>query len=443
MIVDITKDTYGQIKNPQFASYAAIYLDIYDDFMNQVCATGIEIDPIDYQEESEEKRERLHQKGAIFRNGGRSIYVNRISPACVACRKGVGSVTFFISLQCHRDCYYCFNPNQVDYDYFNQHERDLIQELQQIESARLKVNHLALTGGEPLLHKEKAVNFVSYADRQLPQAYKRLYTSGDHVNEDLLQDLQRAGLEEIRFSIRMHDLARGHWHTIDRIALAKEYIPHVMVEMPILPGTLATMKEILLELERLQIDSINLLEFCYPLNNAEAFNQRSFKVKKRPFHTLYNYWYAGGVPVSRSELVCLDLMEFALDRALTIGVHYCSLENKLTGQNYQQNFSQPIPNTVTFSQRDYLLKTAKVFGKDIPKVLNVFRKNGYRHYQRNEQHNYLEFHVNQIAALAEAKLDVEVGISSAIFEARPDGRYLRELKVDLTYPHAFDLAHDV
>ena len=76
-----------------------------------------------------------------------------------------------------------------------------------------------------------------------------------------------------------------------------------------------------------------LLEFCYPYFNSEVFVERNFKVKKQPFRVLYNYWYAGGLPVSQSELDCLKLVEFALDEGLTMGVHYCSLENKQTAQD--------------------------------------------------------------------------------------------------------------
>ncbi|MCB9420032.1 MAG: radical SAM protein [Ardenticatenaceae bacterium] len=437
MIIDITRENHDQIKNRRLAEYAAIYLDIYNDFMGQVAASGIAIDDQDYSEETAVRVENLRQKGAILRNTDRSIYVNAISPACVACQKGVGSATFFTSLQCHRDCYYCFNPNQVEYDYFQQNKRNPAQELIEIQSAGHRVDYLALTGGEPLLHKAEATAFFQTATETFPHAHTRLYTTGDHANEATLQELQAAGLEEIRFSIRMHDLAKGHRLTFDRIALARQYIPTVMVEMPILPGILEEMKAVLLELERLQIHSINLLEFCYPFANPQAFNERGFKVKQRPFHILYNYWYAGGVPISESELVCLDLMEFALEQKLTIGVHYCSLENKLTGQNYQQNYGRSLPKTAVFSEKDYLLKSAKVFGSDISKVLNVFNRNGYRDYRRSREHRYLEFHIDQIPNLAD--LNIEIGLSTSTLEMREDELVARELKVDLTRPELFDI----
>ncbi|MCB8966653.1 MAG: radical SAM protein [Ardenticatenaceae bacterium] len=441
MIVDITNETLKQIKNPRLADYAAIYLRIFDDFMQQVAASGIAVDSEDYSEETAKRIARLQQKGAILRNSDRSIYINAISPACVACQKGIGSATFFTSLQCHRHCYYCFNPNQVDYEYFQQNKRTPAQELVQIQAAGQRVDYLALTGGEPLLHKVEATQFFQTASDTFPQAHTRLYTTGDHANEETLQQLQAAGLEEIRFSIRMHDLAKGHRLTFERIALAKQYIPTVMVEMPILPGTLAEMKAVLLELEALDIHSINLLEFCYPFTNPQSFNERAFRVKKRPFHILYNYWYAGGVPIAQSELVCLDLLEFALEQKLTIGVHYCSLENKLTGQNYQQNYGRSLPPTLYFSDKDYLLKSAKVFGKDIAKVLNVFNRSGYRDYQRNREHRYLEFHIDQIQHLTD--LDIEIGISTSTQEMRQHDLVIRELKVDLTRPQLFDATRDI
>jgi uncharacterized protein len=319
MIIDINRDTIAEIKNPALAAYAGIYVGIYEQFMAQFEGSGIEIDPACYQQQVDDKTAVLRQKGAIFRNQDKSIYVNQISPACVACQTGVGSATFFVSLKCHRDCYYCFNPNQEHYDHFTHHQRDLVAELAQVKAAGQKIKHLALTGGEPLLHKEEAVAFYRYASDNFPEAFNRLYTCGDYADEAILAELQAAGLDEIRFSIRMHDLAKGHRFVFDRIALAKQYIPHVMVEMPILPGTLEIMQDVLLELDQIGIDSINLLEFCFPLINAEQFRERGFKLKQRPYKILYNYWYAGGLPIARSELECLDLLAFALDQAVDDG----------------------------------------------------------------------------------------------------------------------------
>lgn len=441
MILEITKSTLNELKNPAMREYACNYVQIYQEFMDQVRQLGLDVDEQDTTAIFEEKMEMLRRKGAVIRNNDKSIYINAISPSCVACQTGSNSSTFFISLKCHRDCFYCFNPNQENYEYFQEHMRDVVAELDETRALNLTLGHIALTGGEPLLHKDETYRFFEHSRKLYPQAHTRLYTSGDHIDRPTLESLQKSGLKEIRFSIRMHDLAKGHRTTYDKIALSREYIPNVMVEMPVLPGTLTEMKEVLLELDRMGIFGINLLEFCFPMNNVEAYREKRYKVKARPFRVLYDYWYAGGLPIAGSESLCLDLVEFALDTGLKLGVHYCSLENKHTGQLYQQNGGVSLPSRMYFSQRDYFLKTAKVFGDDILPVKEAFDKAGYRDYFISKEHNSLEFHVNKISSLR--KINVDVGISSHVIEMRGQEQILRELKVDVTTSQTFRLSKDV
>jgi pyruvate formate-lyase activating enzyme-like uncharacterized protein len=418
-------------------------VDIYEDFMTQIKKSGIQIDTQTYEEETQERLKRIARKGGVIRNDGKSVVANDISPACVACKTGVGSATFFISLRCHRNCFYCFNPNQEGYDYFlnPKNKRNLIDELNLHKATGMKISHMALTGGEPLLYPDETIAFFRHAKELYPEGYTRLYTSGDHANETLLTELRNAGLDEIRFSIRLHDQEQGIRHTLDRISLAKKFIPFVMVEMPIVPGEVKAMKDILRKLDSYQIFSINLLEFCYPYYNTDVFNKFGYRVKKFPYKILYNYWYAGGLPVSQSELDCLELIEFVLDEDLSIGVHYCSLENKHTGQIYQANHGQAYDQIIYFSKKDYFLKTAKVFADDIPDVRKRLSKDKGAKYQYNEEHNYLEFQVHKIKELK--GFNVEVGISSSIMEVRENNNYLRELKIDLCHPDQFDFSKDV
>ncbi len=441
MLVEITPQTIKSIKNPGFASYASIYLQIRDRFWESVRAAGLEVDPHDDQEETNAKIDRLAQKGATIRNDRKSIVVNRLSGACEVCQTGLGTATFFLSLKCHRDCFYCFNPNQEDYAFYSTNQRDCLKELEQISQSGARLAYIGLTGGEPLLHKDKVNEFFQFAREKFSDAHTRLYTSGDFVDEEILRELQAARLNEIRFSFRVFDTEQVRRHTLDRIALAGTYVPMVMVEMPVLPGTLAEMKQFLLELDRLGIFGINLLELCFPLTNAQAFRDKGYRIKNRPYRVLYNYGYAGGLPVAKSETECLDLVEFAIEQNLKLGVHYCSLENKHTGEIYQSHFDRELQKRFYLSPKDYFLKSAKVFGQDISKTLQVFKTNGYKGYQASPEHHYLEFHVDQIKKLD--KLEIEVGLATSMMETRPDGDYLRELKVDLTTPKAFDPATDL
>jgi pyruvate formate-lyase activating enzyme-like uncharacterized protein len=321
MLVEITPENITQIKNPCLAAYASIYQKIERDFFARVRELGLEIDPRDDRAEAQAKIANVVSKGALQRNDDKSIVVNHISPACAACQTGLGTATFFISLKCHRHCFFCFNPNQENYAEFHNQKRDCRRELDDIYRSGARLEHIALTGGEPLLHRAETIEFFNYAREKFPHAYTRLYTSGDHLDDEWLTALQRARLDEIRFSIRMYDSDTARRHTYDRIALAKAYIPNVMVEMPVLPGTLEEMKQVLMRLDALGVFGINLLEFCFPLNNAEIYREKGYHIRHRPYRVVYDYSYAGGLPIAQSELECLELVEFAPDQKLKLGVH--------------------------------------------------------------------------------------------------------------------------
>lgn len=209
MIIDVSENTLEQIRNPILRSYAGIYVNIYQDFLHQISQVGIEIDETDYNPLVKEKIDTLQKRGAIVRNDSKSIYINAISPACIACQKGIGTATFFISLKCNRHCFFCFNPNQEKFEYFRNHVRDINTELDNIKSKGMLVKHLALTGGEPLMHKEETISFFDRGSKDFPDAYNRLYTNGDYLNIEILDSLKKAGLDEIRISIRIEDLENG------------------------------------------------------------------------------------------------------------------------------------------------------------------------------------------------------------------------------------------
>ena len=159
MIVDIKEVTLASIRNPALRSHAEKYVEIHQDFIRQVCSMGIEFAEVDDSEQVRERIAALGKRGAIVRNDGKSVYVNRISAGCVACQTAAGSHTFFVSLKCHRNCFFCFNPNQEEYGRYREQLRDLPAELDALHAGGQRVQHLALTGGEPLLHKAETLQF--------------------------------------------------------------------------------------------------------------------------------------------------------------------------------------------------------------------------------------------------------------------------------------------
>ncbi|CEG26541.1 radical SAM protein [Bacillus sp. B-jedd] len=419
--------------NKPLATYAAIYERIKDNTLEQIETFGLPLSSRNTEEESANKLDELSLKGALVRNTGKSIVSNgRISSACEACKTGTGSYTSFISLKCHRDCYFCFNKNQDDYSFYVQNQKNVNAELETLVSQGVELTHLALTGGEPLLHPDETLSFFRKAQLLVPEAHTRLYTAGDLLNEEILLGLKDAGLKEIRFSIKMEDSVQKQKHILGKIRLAKKYIPDVLVEMPVIPGTGEEMKELLIELDQIGIFGINLLEFCFPLENAEAFREKGFTLKNPPYQVYYSFWYAGGLAVDGSEALCHELVEFAIDQQLSLGVHYCSLENKFTGQIYQQNRNENPGSTYRFSTQDFYFKTAKVFGRDRNKVRKILRNHQFPVVE-DEHYDFLQFPLDAIPFLKSR--EVEIAISSNVVE---DGA-IREVGITVLKPQDYSM----
>ncbi|WP_210366638.1 radical SAM protein [Bacillus sp. REN3] len=422
-------------KNQSLLDYMAIYSGIEEATKDHIERFGVPFEQQPDQEIKQNHISRLKNSGAIFRNSGKSVISNqRISSACEACQTGSGSYTSFVSLKCHRDCYFCFNKNQDDYQFYLHNQRNAGHELETLLDNGVNLTHLALTGGEPLLHPKEALAFFQLANERAPQIHTRLYTAGDLLNEEILQELQAAGLDEIRFSVKLEDSPQKRKHIIGKIELAKRYIRDVLVEMPVIPGTDEEMKELLLALDAIGVFGINLLEFCFPLGNAQAFKDRGFMLKNPPYDVYYNFWYAGGLAVAESEKLCYELVQFAIDQNLKLGVHYCSLENKFTGQIYQQNHDEKLDPTYSFSSEDYYFKTVKAFGKDRNFVKKQLEKKKQA-FIENDEYDFIQFSLEALPILKNRNL--EVLISSNVVELDQGERQIREVQLERTTSEAF------
>lgn len=430
MLQEITRDNLILIRNPIFRKNAELYLEIYENFISQIEPFGLPFHKTNTeQKEIASLLAELKQCPEITaRCEDASIVYRNISTACEACKKGIGTITSHISFRCHRNCFFCFNPNQDNYEADLQNTHDWKRELEEIKDAGSELTHIALTGGEPLLHEEESVQFFATARELFPAAHLRLYTSGDLLTEALAEALAKAGLDEIRFSYKIEDTRTTKEKVLANMALAKQTIPSVMVEMPVMPDAEEEMQELLIKLDKIGIFCINLLELCFPYNNAEAFQARGYELKYPPYRTLYNFWYAGGLPIAGSELLALKLIQFAIEKQLKLGIHYCSLENKNFGQVYQQNLYFGTPDkTMHFSDTDYYLKTVKAYGEDAVTVKKLFDKRGVQNYLYRADSQFIQFHPGN-AKLLRGRA-VELAVSVNILEERDGETITRELKL--------------
>lgn len=339
-----------------------------------------------------ELRAQLAARGVAVRNAGASLSAGHLSPACVECTGNRGSETFSTTFKCHRDCYFCFNHNQPDYEKFFREGCPWEEGVNRAAAENGALACVGLTGGEPLLDLENALRFLGRAGELWPGAHKRLYTSGDLLTVEAAARLRDAGLDEIRFSVKDDDAPEQQERVIAAMRLAKGFIPSVMVEMPVIPGARTHLQQLFRQFEDVGIDGINLLEFCFPFCNWDEFARRGLTLKNPPFEVMYDYGYSGGLAVAGSEELALELMLWALDEDLGFGMHYCSLENKHRSEMRQKNERAAHAHPcVAFDETDFFLKTAKAFGPDVKPVRTALEAKGCTDFMEDLEEGSLAF----------------------------------------------------
>ena len=379
------------------------------------------------EERIAELRKELAAKGAEFKNAGASIVYGWQSKACVECTGPGGSETFSTTFKCHRDCYFCFNYNVADYEKFVREGCPWEQGLEDSKSQFEDLAAIGLTGGEPLLVLDESIEFLEAAREQYPRAHMRMYTSGDLLTEEGAQRLRDAGLTEIRFSVKQDDPPERQERVLSAMELAKRYIPDVMVEMPIIPGTGDEMRELFDRWAEIGISGINLLEFCFPFHSWEEFAARGFEIRNPPFDVMYDYGYSGGLPVAGSEELCLELMLYGIEKQVPFGMHYCSLDNKHRSEMRQMNErGEFLHLCYEFDKQDFFLKTAKVFGEDVVPAVEAISDAGCRSYlMLDEDESSICFPPHYLKALEDT--DVAACISYNVLEKEGDDYFLQEV----------------
>lgn len=374
-------------------------------------------------------RRQLEAAGALMRNAGASISYGWLSPACVECTGTGGSETFSTSFKCHRDCYFCFNYNLPDYERYVREGCPWEQELSAAhEKTKGKLAVIGLTGGEPLLNLDDSVRFLTRARDLFPHAHLRMYTSGDLLTEEGARRLRDAGLQEIRFSVKQDDSAKLHERVLDRMELARKFIPDVVVEMPIVPGTEQEMHTLMRRFDGIGITGMNLLEFCFPFHSWDEFEKRGFKLKNPPFPVMYDYGYSGGLAVAGSEELACALMLYGIREGFSFGMHYCSLENKHRSEMRQRNGFVGTSNPCfSFDEGDFFIKCARVFGEDRARVRKALEQAGCTTLLEDDEEDSTSFP----REFEKTAASVGAEVWDAFFVAERDGKggWLREVGV--------------
>jgi pyruvate formate-lyase activating enzyme-like uncharacterized protein len=359
MIKAVTSDNIQDIKNAGFRKDAGHYVDMYENFMDNFRGFGLPIAESDYCNERSEIIGELAALGVKLRNHGRSLlWGDKISGACEDCIKGEHTNTFILTLKCNRDCFFCANKNQFDYADGKNRVNNIIELYEKKNKKAGGLHTVAITGGEPLLYIDKCLEFIRFVKKKIKTTNIRIYTNGDLATEEVLDKLAKAGLDEIRFGLKLDDQEKLQ-KALSHLSSAVRRIPRAMVEMPVEPDKLELMQQLADRLEEIGIFGINILEFLFPWVHINEFKESGYKIARRPYRILYDYTYAGGVPIAESEISAMKLLKYIAEKNYSYGAHYCSLENKLTAQVWQHNRRVRLTGMEYLSEKDFFIKTLK------------------------------------------------------------------------------------
>jgi pyruvate formate-lyase activating enzyme-like uncharacterized protein len=233
----------------------------------------------------------------------------KLCKGCRLCVEGEKLVLFITGI-CPRNCWYCsLSEKKKNKDVIYANERPISNVNEAVEEARLcDAKGAGITGGDPLSKLDRTIEYIKKLKLEFGKDFHiHLYTSLDLVDENKLESLFNAGLDEIRFHPDIED--DRYW---GRLNLAKKFRWKVGVEIPVIPGFKEkTIK--LIEFVKDKIDFLNLNELEFSELNYGEYEKRGLKTKNG-----LSYGIKG------SEELALELLEMFP----SLNIHYCTSKLK-------------------------------------------------------------------------------------------------------------------
>lgn len=238
-------------------------------------------------------------------------YYKQISKACMIC--GLGSWScLFITGKCNANCFYCPSSQLIDETPGTQGLNFESPETYAEYINFFKFKGVSFSGGEPLLFFDRTLQYLKQVRKKCdPNIYVWMYTNGILADEQKFRKLASAGLNEVRFDIGATGLK------LDKIKFAKGIIPNITIEIPAIPEEKDKLKQLLPEMIKAGVTNLNLHQLRLTKHNAPKLSKRN-----------YTYIHAEQPIVLESELAALEILNYAREKTLDIGINYCSFHFK-------------------------------------------------------------------------------------------------------------------
>lgn len=209
------------------------------------------------------------------RNNFYSYNKGNLCKGCKLCVQGKKTVVYITGL-CPRECFYCPLSEQKknkDVVYANERVVNLNNINEEIyEEIKLcSSKGIGITGGDPLLKINRTLNLIKFLKDKLGNEFHiHLYTSLDLINNDNLNLLYEAGLDEIRVHPDLYN--KNLWHKLE---LLNKFKGKKGIEIPAITGKSKIIKELYIYSKNI-IDFFNINEFEYSDSNCDILHSYGF-----------------------------------------------------------------------------------------------------------------------------------------------------------------------
>lgn len=253
---------------------------------------------------------------------GRTLYVGPEAAfplGCRSCLTGTGLSAVRKTNTCNIACKFCYNYGELDRippigegmweiggTKFYEQDIDLLLSIQK------KPTGISYVYLEPFMEIEEYYGIIEKFRHA--GIHQHMYTNGTLATEASLQALGEAGLDELRFNL-------GATHcddqVIERIHLAKKYIPHVGIETPMTPEFFDAFLKKKKAILSTGLDFINCAELHLNANNIGNYDGEPLYASRQGYIS----------PIWSRERT-LEFMKIADEEGWPALVHDCSNDTK-------------------------------------------------------------------------------------------------------------------
>lgn len=236
------------------------------------------------------------------------FFNNLLPVGCRFCIAGLKIVVFVTGI-CLDRCWYCPISREKkgkQVFYVNEEKVSNLDDVI-IEAYRVNALGAGITGGDPLYSFERTYNVVKALKHEFGDKFHiHLYTSGTLVDENTLDILHSAGVDEIRFHIYSMEL-------FSKVEYALELGFDVGIEVPFIPTKehLVFLKKLVKKAEESGVKFININEFEVSETNIDKVILHNLTPK--------------GHSVAELGNALIEFLRWCSKHVKNLSIHYCTL----------------------------------------------------------------------------------------------------------------------